>query len=50
MEVGDEVQQGQALGKVGGSAALDAVEGTHLHFAIYRQGEALDPVQVISPR
>ncbi|MGI6658794.1 MAG: peptidoglycan DD-metalloendopeptidase family protein [Dethiobacteraceae bacterium] len=50
VEVGDEVQQGQALGKVGGSAALDAVEGTHLHFAIYRQGEALDPVQVISPR
>ncbi|HZK25184.1 MAG TPA: M23 family metallopeptidase [Oscillospiraceae bacterium] len=50
VEVGDEVKQGQAVGKVGGSAALDAVEGTHLHFAIYREGEALDPVQVISPR
>ncbi|NLZ93185.1 MAG: M23 family metallopeptidase [Firmicutes bacterium] len=50
VEVGDEVKMGAAIGKVGSSAKLDAAEGNFLHFAIYRDGEALDPVQVISPR
>ena len=50
VEVGDEVKMGAVIGKVGSSAKLDAAEGNFLHFAIYRDGEALDPVQVISPR
>ncbi|MCR3923579.1 MAG: M23 family metallopeptidase, partial [Firmicutes bacterium] len=48
--VGDEVKMGDTLAKVGESAKLDASEGIHLHFAIYREGEALDPVHVISPQ
>ena len=48
VSVGDSVKQGAVVGKVGESAKLDATEGAYLHFAVYRDGTALDPVQVIS--
>jgi murein DD-endopeptidase MepM/ murein hydrolase activator NlpD len=48
--VGDEVQSGHLLGQVGESAVIDATEGTYLHFAVYHDNIAVDPVTVISPR
>lgn len=48
--VGDEVKTGQEIARVGNSALLDAVQGHFLHFALFKDGEALDPVQEISPR
>lgn len=47
--LGDEVIAGQVIGKVGQSAKLDAPEGVFLHFAVYKDGEALDPMTIISP-
>ncbi|MBS4030305.1 MAG: M23 family metallopeptidase [Clostridiales bacterium] len=48
--VGDEVQAGEQIARVGNSALLDAQLGYFLHFALFKDGEALDPVQEISPR
>lgn len=48
--VGDEVKTGDTLGQVGQSAKLAAQEGAFLRFAIYRDGQALDPVAVVSSR
>ncbi|NLM51730.1 MAG: M23 family metallopeptidase [Firmicutes bacterium] len=48
LTVGDQVAQGEVIGFVGESSMLDATVGSHLHFAIYRQGQALDPLKVIS--
>lgn len=48
--VGDEVQAREQIARVGNSALLDAQSGSFLHFAIFKDGEALDPVQEISPR
>jgi len=50
LAVGDAIEQGDVIGRVGASAKLDAATGNFLHFAIYRGAEPLDPVQVISPR
>lgn len=47
--VGDEVQSGEQIARVGNSALLDAQMGYFLHFALFKDGEALDPVQEISP-
>lgn len=46
--LGDEVKTGQVIGNVGQSAKLDASEGAFLHFAVYKDGEALDPIAIIS--
>lgn len=48
--VGDEVKSGDLLGVVGESARLAASTGAFLHFAVYRDGQALDPLQFLSPR
>lgn len=47
--VGEEVHAGEAVARVGATAALDAAEGHFLHFAFYLDGRALDPVQELSP-
>lgn len=48
--VGEEVPAGVPVARVGQTAVLDAATGWYLHFALYKDGEALDPVQAISPR
>ncbi len=48
--VGDEVKSGDLLGVVGESARLAASAGAFLHFAVYRDGQALDPLQFLPPR
>lgn len=47
LEVGTEVEKGKVIGKVGESAKLDASTGAFLHFAVYRDGTALNPLEVI---
>lgn len=48
--LGDEVAAGQIIGKVGMSAKLAAQDGPFLHFAVFKDGDPLDPVSTLSPR
>ncbi|MBS4022252.1 MAG: M23 family metallopeptidase [Dethiobacter sp.] len=50
VNVDDIVEAGQAIAEVGQTARLDAGEGYFLHFALYRDGRAVDPVRELSPR
>lgn len=47
---GEEVAGGEAIAKVGQTAVLDAAEGAFLHFALYKDGQALDPLAVLPAR
>lgn len=47
---GEEVAGGEAVAKVGQTAVLDAAEGEFLHFALYKDGQALDPLAVLPAR
>lgn len=40
---GEEVKQGQTIGTVGNTAAFEIAEDAHLHFEIWKDGEAVDP-------
>ena len=46
---GDEVEAGQTIGAVGDTAEIEAAEASHLHFALKRGGEWIDPVSYIDP-
>ena len=48
--IGDEVKVGEPIARAGQSAVLDAAEGTYLHFALYQDGMALDPVNEIEAK
>ncbi len=48
--VGDTVSAGAEIARVGSSALLDAQRGSFLHFALFKDGQALDPVKEISPK
>ena len=41
---GDEVELGQTIGAVGQSALLESAIGDHLHFAVSKDGENVDPM------
>lgn len=43
VEVGDEVTAGQIIGAVGSTAIAEAAETPHLHFAVEKDGDAVDP-------
>ena len=43
VEEGETVSAGQAIGAVGTTAAAESAQGAHLHFAVTREGEAVDP-------
>ena len=47
-ETGDEVTQGQTIGSVGDTAIFESLDETHLHFAMTRDGELVDPGEYIS--
>ena len=40
---GENIKQGQSIGTVGSSANFEIADETHLHFEIWKDGEALDP-------
>lgn len=44
---GDTVVAGDVLGQVGSSALLEKSEPDHLHFEVYRNGEAQDPLSYL---
>jgi murein DD-endopeptidase MepM/ murein hydrolase activator NlpD len=48
--VGEEVRGGEIVARAGESAGLDASEGLFLHFALYLNGKAIDPVREIGSR
>ena len=45
--VGDEVYAGQPLGTVGHSALLETAEASHLHFEVFENGSAVDPMDYL---
>lgn len=44
---GDKVKKGQAIGKVGSSAAVEKREEAHLHFELWTGGETINPESYI---
>lgn len=44
---GDEVELGQTIGAVGQSALLESAIGDHLHFAVSKDGENVDPMEFL---
>ncbi len=49
VEEGDTVESGQVIGSVGDTAQVEAAEPSHLHFALKRANEWIDPVTFIDP-
>ena len=47
VQVGEQVEQGQSIGTVGDTAPFEIVDSPHLHFEISKDGQTLDPLQVI---
>jgi len=43
VEAGDKVAAGEPIGAVGQTAAAEAAQGPHLHFAVSKDGVPLDP-------
>lgn len=48
VEAGDEVTQGQTVGCVGDTTLFESLDETHLHFAMLKNGECVDPGEYIS--
>lgn len=49
VEEGQTVTAGQTIGAVGTTAAAESAQGAHLHFAVTREGEAVDPQSFLNP-
>ena len=49
MEEGEPVSAGQVIGAVGSTAAAETAQGPHLHFAVTKDGEAVDPDAFLEP-
>lgn len=47
VNVGDWVRGGEIIGSVGTSALCEIGQGTHLHFAVSRDGQSIDPTEVL---
>jgi len=45
--VGDEVYTGDIIGAVGRTAAAESGRDTHLHFALYQDGEPVNPEEYL---
>ena len=46
---GDEVDSGVVIGAIGDTAEIEAAQPSHLHFAIKRNGQWIDPISFIDP-
>lgn len=47
VNVGDWLECGAAIGTVGTSALCEIGQGSHLHFALYVDGQSVDPLQYL---
>lgn len=47
VEVGEHVKQGASIGTVGNTATFEILDEAHLHFEIIKDGNNLDPNQLI---
>ena len=47
VEVGDTVSSGQEIGAVGNTTLTESALGAHLHFAVSKDGEAVDPAEYL---
>lgn len=45
--VGDRVTAGQTLGQVGDTALSETAEPSHLHFEVFENGDAVDPMEYL---
>lgn len=45
--VGDTVTAGQTLGEIGNTALLETAEPDHLHFEVFQNGNAMDPMEYL---
>ncbi len=49
VQQGDKVDSGDVIGTVGNTASAEITMPSHIHFALKRNGEWVDPVHYISP-
>ena len=47
VNVGDWLECGAAIGTVGTSALCEIGQGAHLHFALYVNGQSVDPLEYL---
>ena len=47
VESGNQVQAGDVLGTVGGTAAAESADEPHLHFALLKDGQPVDPADYL---
>ncbi len=47
LETGASVKQGQLLGKMSTSQGSESADGAHLHFEMLKDGETINPLEVI---
>ena len=48
VEIGDTVAAGETIGAVGDTAICESAEASHLHFAVYADGESVDPAGLMA--
>jgi murein DD-endopeptidase MepM/ murein hydrolase activator NlpD len=48
VKVGEQVQQGQAIGNIGKTASIEASDGAHLHFELLVDGKNVNPMDYIN--
>ena len=48
VKVGDKLSMGETIGRVGDTAVGDLVTTPHVHFEMYREGIAIDPLDIIT--
>lgn len=47
LKVNDKVTQGQLLGKMSTSQGSESLDGAHLHFEMWKDGEQINPLEVL---
>ena len=47
VSAGDSVEAGQTSGAVGETALRERADEPHLHFAVYANGDTIDPAEFI---
>lgn len=48
VEVGDEVTVGDIIGSVGNTAIAESALASHLHFSVEREGQSVDPIELLN--